>query len=135
MSSAVHDAPPTIPPFAIERFTGLGRCEELRVSGELDMIGSRSLAEALARASEEGRDVIVDLNSCVFIDSTGVAAIIFGARRLDARGRRLRLLIPEKGQPQRQLKLLGIADSPLACASREDALLDFRTQGQPEMQL
>jgi len=44
------------------------------LAGELDLAGSHRLTEALARA--RGRPLLIDMSEIVFIDSSGIAALL-----------------------------------------------------------
>ena len=52
----------------------------IAISGELDIDSAPELREALARMDGNGR-VLVDLTECLFVDSSGLAAILHGARQ------------------------------------------------------
>jgi anti-sigma B factor antagonist len=62
--------------------------------GEHDLSSRQCLTEALAAASAK-RDVLVDLSECTFMDSSVIAALFHARRKLDERGGRLELVIPE----------------------------------------
>ncbi|HEX8753612.1 MAG TPA: STAS domain-containing protein [Solirubrobacterales bacterium] len=97
---------------------------EIRVQGELDLATSGPLAEALESAVSARRNVLLDLCACEFIDSTGIALILHAARRLAGQGRVLRLLA-EGLAVTRQLGILGLIDTPLVAATREQALAEL----------
>jgi len=67
----------------------------LRLSGELDVSNAPTLARALATETSRGGDVTVDLAGVAFLDSTGLEALIRGARDLQGRGR-LILVSPQQ---------------------------------------
>ena len=52
----------------------------LRISGELDLSNIEMLDEALGRAKDAGKPVLVDLSECRFIDTTVLARLIRAAR-------------------------------------------------------
>lgn len=64
-------------------------CREIRVDGELDLSVADQLRQRLEAAAEEDVEVLVCLDRCDFIDSTGIAAIVMARKRLAEKGRRL----------------------------------------------
>lgn len=64
--------------FAVE-IDRLDGCVVVRVEGELDLASAASFEEALGSAMDNPR-VIVDLDDCTFLDSSGVGAIAAAAR-------------------------------------------------------
>jgi anti-sigma B factor antagonist len=62
--------------------------------GEHDLSSQQDLIEALAAASAK-RDVLVDLSECTFLDSSVIAALFRARQKLNERGGRLELVIPE----------------------------------------
>src|SRR4051794_36808418 len=62
---------------------------EIQVEGELDLAVAAQLEEALRRAEEAGGHILIDLEGCEFIDSTGLAIIIKAHRELSERDRRI----------------------------------------------
>ena len=64
-------------------------CREIRVEGELDIAVAEQLAEALNRAKSECRHLLVGLEECEFIDSTGIAAIVHVHNEFAAEGGRI----------------------------------------------
>jgi anti-sigma B factor antagonist len=101
------------------------------VRGELDLNTApeleKPLDEALADAGAAA--VMIDLSSCEFIDSTGIALIVQAWRRQDSEGGegqgRL-VLCCSNDQVQRLLKITGVESSISMYADREDALAELR---------
>lgn len=52
----------------------------VRVSGELDLATHERLGDQLALAAKGNDPIIVDLSKCEFIDSSGIRALLVGAR-------------------------------------------------------
>ena len=79
------------------------------VFGELDTATAPHLREVLERAVEPdaGGDVEVDLRGCSFVDSTGIAGLVWAAVRLQRQDRRL-LLLGARERVRRILDLAGI---------------------------
>ena len=94
----------------------------LTLRGDLEMQTvvqlRRALAEALDKASGA---VVVDLSGVVFIDSTGLAALLNALRRLTRAGRRL-LLTCDEGPVLRILRLTRLDTTFSLYGSRVDAL-------------
>lgn len=64
-------------------------CRELRVQGELDLAVAEQLQSRLDAAIREDLELLVCLDQCDFIDSTGIAAILSARKLMAAKGRRL----------------------------------------------
>ena len=65
------------PPFAIEIEQRAGRTI-LNLSGELDLATVGELEDALTQRLEAREDVVIDLRSLQFMDSSGVRALVAG---------------------------------------------------------
>lgn len=81
---------------------GQGRA---RLIGELDMATVANFTEAVGAALGTTRDIILDLSSLTFIDSSGIAAFLDLARGFD--GERRLLLEAPRDQVKRVLDLVG----------------------------
>lgn len=95
--------------FAVETRT-TGRATMVTVSGELDLVSSPRLEEALERVSSSGSElVMLDLRGLEFMDSTGLHLLVKAQQRAEEAGRRFALV---KGgeQVQRLLDLTGVAE-------------------------
>jgi len=57
-----------------------GATRIVSVAGELDLATSARLSALLDRLASDRSALVVDLTECTFIDSTGLAAILHGAR-------------------------------------------------------
>jgi anti-sigma B factor antagonist len=67
----------------------------LGVHGEVDLHVVGKLREQLGDVIEENPSVIVlDLTGATFLDSTAIAVLLRGMKRLQARGGRLRVVVP-----------------------------------------
>ena len=87
-------------------------CRELRVEGELDLAVADQLERRLDAAAAKEVDVLVYLDQCDFIDSTGIAAIVAAHKLMASKGRRLVLCNPS-GQVSRVLAVTGLSDNGL----------------------
>src|SRR3954466_12623758 len=65
------------PPFAIEVEQRAGRTI-LNLSGELDIATVGELEDALKQRLDAGEDLVVDLRTLQFMDSSGVRALVAG---------------------------------------------------------
>jgi anti-anti-sigma factor len=81
-------------------------CLEVRVEGELDLAVAEQLQEAIARC--RGKQTLISLEDCEFIDATGIAVIIHSPR----------------AQVLRVLDTTGLTGSGFVFESREEALGD-----------
>ena len=99
------------------RIRSLVDCELVAVAGELDCQTSPQLAEALTRASDGGRPIVVDLTELHFIDSSGLHVLMSGAN--DGR----RILVCPPGNVHRVLEIVR-ADKALPVFAELDAALD-----------
>jgi anti-sigma B factor antagonist len=99
-------------------------CREIQVEGELDLAVADQLVDGLARAGAECRYVLVGLEGCGFIDSTGIAAIVHAHNELAERGGRLALYAPDH-QVLRVLSVTGLTSNGLVFESAEEALSAF----------
>ena len=70
-----------------------GGLRVVRVAGEVDLGAGGTLAARLATALEECRGVIVDLEACTFIDSSGLSALLGAARASAGEDGRRRLAV------------------------------------------
>jgi len=96
-------------------------CREIRVSGELDLAVADQLDEALQRACRDSSQVLVSLEDCEFIDSSGIAVIIAAYRRLLADGGQL-AVYGSGNQVHRVLAVTGLTENDLVFADLDGAL-------------
>jgi anti-anti-sigma factor len=118
-------------PFRISEVDLDPECREVRVEGELDLSVVDQFKERLDVAATEDIEVLVCLERCDFIDSTGIAAIIFAHKLMVSRGRRLLVCNPS-GQVSRILAVTGLNDVGLIFPSTDAALAErFGPGGHP----
>jgi anti-sigma B factor antagonist len=100
-----------------------GRAMTLALSGELDLVSSPVLAEALNRAAESDAELlVVDLRKLEFMDSTGLHLLVTAHQQARDAGRRF-ALIRGGDQVQRLFDLSGTAEF-LPIVDSIDALLE-----------
>jgi anti-anti-sigma factor len=91
-------------------------CREIAVTGELDMAVADRLQQAIAGC--EADQILVSLEECRFIDSTGIAVLLRAHR---GEGPRLVAHSPS-GQVLRILEVSGLTGNGFVFADREQAL-------------
>jgi anti-sigma B factor antagonist len=80
----------------------------LSAAGELDIGSAPILREALLKLlADEVADVVLDLSGITFVDSSGLAVLLMGARRWDGDDRRLVVRNPS-GVVSRVVDLTGV---------------------------
>ena len=97
-------------------------CREIRVEGELDLAVADRLQDALDRAGSEYARVLIGLESCEFIDSTGIAVILRAHNQLAEEGRQVAVYGPTS-QVLRVLSITGLTGNRLVFESAKQALL------------
>ena len=90
----------------------------LAISGEIDIANADAFTREVNSLSEGANgQVVLDLQNCFFIDSTGIRALMVLAQEQRARGRTL-ALSGVAGEPLRVLELSGLLDSGLFASDR-----------------
>jgi anti-sigma B factor antagonist len=97
-----------------------GGARDIQVEGELDLAVAGELDAVLARACEQCERVLVGLERCAFIDSSGIAVILRAHQRMEAEGGRLVVYAPTD-QVLRVLSMTGLTSDGLVFASAEEA--------------
>ena len=96
-------------------------CKDVQIAGELDLAVSSELDEVLAAAAEQCERILVGLQRCEFIDSSGIAVILRTHHRLEAEGGQLAVYGPSD-QVMRVLSMTGLTANGLVFDSAEEAL-------------
>jgi anti-sigma B factor antagonist len=96
-------------------------CREVQIEGELDLAVAGQLDEVLSAAADECDHVLVDLSSCSFIDSSGIAVILRAHKRMEQDGGRLAVCTPTD-QVLRVLSMTGLTANGLVFDSAEEAI-------------
>ena len=96
-------------------------CRDVKIEGELDLAVAGQLDEVLTAAAEECSCVLVGLERCGFIDSSGIAVILRAHNRMQEDGNRLAVYAPID-QVHRVLSMTGLTANGLVFASAEEAM-------------
>jgi anti-anti-sigma factor len=84
------------------------------------------LQAVLNRVARENAAVLIGLQSCEFVDSTGIALILQARRQLEDGGGRL-VVFGCSDQVLRIFTVAGLTDAGIVFASREEALAELAT--------
>ncbi|MFL5899172.1 MAG: STAS domain-containing protein [Solirubrobacterales bacterium] len=94
---------------------------DVQIEGELDLAVVGQLDKVLTAAAEECQHVLVGLERCAFIDSSGIAVILRAHNRMQEEGNRLVVYAPTD-QVLRVLSMTGLTSNGLVFDSAEQAL-------------
>src|SRR3954452_20000017 len=94
---------------------------DVQVEGELDLAVAAQLDEVLTAAAEQCERVLVGLENCAFIDSSGIAVILRTHNRMQEEGHRLVVYAPTD-QVLRVLSMTGLTSNGLVLHSIEEGL-------------
>lgn len=106
-----------------ERDLGTDRCE-LQLEGELDLWSVERLQAVLQRVAGDNAAVLVGLERCEFVDSTGIALFLQVRRQLDSEGGRL-VLYGCSDQVLRVFTVAGLTDVGMVFADRDEAIREL----------
>ena len=101
---------------------------DVQVEGELDLAVAGQLDEVLTAAVEECTQVLVGLERCAFIDSSGIAVILRARNRMQEDGNKLVVYAPTD-QVLRVLSMTGLTGNGLVFDSAEEALAALNEAG------
>lgn len=107
----------------IDRDSG---CREIQVEGELDLAVADQLQECVDRIDSEHAAILINLEACEFIDSTGIALIVAAHKRRAEQGQRLVVCAPSD-QVLRILSVAGLMDNGLVFENAKEALAGLQT--------
>jgi anti-anti-sigma factor len=96
-------------------------CCEIQVEGELDLAVAERLEQTLERAAGKFEQILINLERCEFLDSTGIAVILGAHRRLADEGTRIVAYGPS-AQVLRILSITGLTANGLVFDSAKEAL-------------
>lgn len=103
-----------------EQSIGAERCE-LRLDGELDLWSVERLQAVLQRVARDNEAIVVGLDECKFVDSTGIALFLQVRRQLEERGGRL-VIYGCADQVLRIFTVAGLTDAGIVFDSRSEAI-------------
>jgi anti-anti-sigma factor len=106
-----------------EQSTGAERCE-LRLQGELDLWSVERLQAVLQRVARDHRAIVVSLEGCKFVDSTGIALFLQARRQLEDEGGRL-VIYGCSEQVLRIFTVAGLTDAGIVFDSRGEAIAEL----------
>lgn len=110
-----------------EKRLGPGRCE-LQLEGELDLWSAERLRVVLQRVARDNEAVVVGLESCEFVDSTGIALFLQVRRQLEDEGGRL-VIYGCADQVLRIFTVAGLTEAGIVFDGREEALAELTSAG------
>lgn len=93
----------------------------VQVEGELDLAVAGQLDEILSKAAADYSRVLVGLEGCDFIDSSGIAVILRAHHRMEDEGNRLAVYAPTD-QVLRVFEMTGLLGNGLVFDSAEEAI-------------
>jgi anti-sigma B factor antagonist len=96
-------------------------CRDIQVIGELDLAVADQLDERLEKAVAAYERILIDLERCDFIDSSGISVILRAHHRMTESGRRLAVYGPND-QVLRVLSMTGLTQNGLVFESADEAL-------------
>jgi anti-anti-sigma factor len=108
-----------------ERDLGTDRCE-VRLEGELDLWSVERLQAVLQRVARDNDAVLVGLERCEFVDSTGIALFLQARRQLEGESGRL-VLYGCSDQVLRVFTVAGLTDAGMVFADRDEAIRELAT--------
>jgi anti-anti-sigma factor len=106
-----------------ESSIGSGRCE-LRLEGELDLWSVERLQAVIQRVARDHHAIVVGLQSCQFVDSTGIALFLQARRQLEDKGGRL-VLYGCSDQVLRIFTVAGLTDAGMVFDNRGEAIAEL----------
>jgi anti-anti-sigma factor len=109
--------------FAVTERPLRGDSRLIEVVGELDLAVADQLRSTLDAIPADVSLVVIGLERCEFLDSTGLAVILAAHQELEKSGRRLVLSSPTR-QVERILEITGLANDGFVLDGVEEALPD-----------
>lgn len=106
-----------------EQSIGPDRCE-LRLEGELDLWSVERLQAVLQRVARDNKAVVVGLEDCKFVDSTGIALFLQVRRQLEDEGGRL-VIYGCADQVLRIFTVAGLTEAGIVFDTRGEAIQEL----------
>ena len=101
---------------------------ELRLEGELDLWSIQRLQAVLQRVARDNRAIVIGLEDCNFVDSSGIALFLQVRRRLEAEGGRL-VIYGCSNQVLRIFTVAGLTEAGIVFESRGEAIAELPSRG------
>jgi anti-sigma B factor antagonist len=124
MSEYTENPPQTMRRFKVSERDLQPGCRDIQVEGELDLAVAGQLDEVLTAAAEKYTRVLVGLERCAFIDSSGIAVILRAHNRMQEEGNRLLVYSPAD-QVLRVLSMTGLTANGLVFDTAAEALSEL----------
>jgi anti-anti-sigma factor len=106
-----------------EQSIGPERCE-LQLEGELDLWSVERLQAVLQRVARGNKAIVVGLEECNFVDSTGIALFLQARRQLENEGGRL-VIYGCSDQVLRIFTVAGLTDAGIVFDNRGEAIAEL----------
>lgn len=119
----MSDTPSTQPIDSQVHVEQRGQISIVRLIGEHDLSTQDQISGAIEAAIGSDHDVVIDLRSANFIDSSTLQALVAGSRKASEAGRRLILVIGEERAVVQVFELTGLLDSFDCADSPESAIV------------
>jgi anti-sigma B factor antagonist len=103
-------------------------CRVVEILGELDLAVAAQLDEALTAAAADCDRLLVNLEGCDFIDSSGLAVLLRAHGRMAQEGRELAVYAPSD-QVLRILSMTGLTRNGLVFGTAAEALASLDRAG------
>jgi anti-anti-sigma factor len=100
----------------------------IELVGELDLAVADRLGSAIDAVDSGTRVLILDMEHCAFMDSTGLATVLAARQKFEQSGRRLAVCAPGL-QVKRLFSITGSADNGLVFDSVDEAAADHPHDG------
>jgi anti-sigma B factor antagonist len=95
----------------------------IAASGEIDLESAPALAASLAQVTDAGAGgVVVDLTDVEFLDSSGLTALVTGARNLKAKGIPFHVVVPDANTIRKVIEITRLTEPLHVVSTLEDAL-------------
>lgn len=110
------------PTFELRTTSNGGDAVVFTVLGEVDMTTAPELSKAFAGVVGTVRRVVVDLSDVIFLDSTGLSALVRGRRELGGDDVDLRVVAPPSSIVRRVIEIAHLVEALSPADSLADAL-------------
>jgi anti-anti-sigma factor len=110
-------------PLADVHFEPVGEVLVAHLEGEIDMSNAEEIGSALtAQVPREARALVLDLREVGYVDSAGIRLIFNVRKRLDDRGKQLRLVVAPGAAIAEALRVAGVPQAVGALESVDAAV-------------